>query len=103
MNIHEKAELLIRTFTKGLSDGVRHYRKSDGALLETAESIIRALQAEGEVTIIFPDERSKPREFVNIDLDKEIEEFERSEILEEVLDSEVAVQYRPMEGQEYKN
>jgi len=103
MNIEDKADLLIKTFTKGLKDGVLHYRKSDGALLETAEFILRALRVEGEVTIIFPNDRPKSREFINIDLDKEVEDFEKNEIWEAVLDSDVAVQYRPFEGQESIN
>lgn len=54
MEAEEKAELLIKTFSNGLKDGVQHYRRSDGRLLTNVEDILIALRDEGEVSIIFP-------------------------------------------------
>lgn len=54
MNIEDKAQLLIKTFSEGLKDGVQHYRKSDGKLLVDVYDIMFTLREENELTIIFP-------------------------------------------------
>jgi hypothetical protein len=51
----EYSHLLVDTFTKGLSNGVMHFRKSDGKELGTVLEILEALNRDGEVEVVFPE------------------------------------------------
>jgi hypothetical protein len=49
-----EAELMCISINNALLAGVKHYRKSDGKLLETAKDIIFALLTERDVFIQLP-------------------------------------------------
>lgn len=45
----DKAHLIIAEINRALSNGTKHFRKSDGKFLETPAEILRALADEGEL------------------------------------------------------
>lgn len=49
IEIQDKALVLIAEVRRALNNGAKHFRKSDGMLLETDKVILRALIDEGEI------------------------------------------------------
>lgn len=49
VSVREKAMILITEVNNALTDGTKHYRKSDGILLTSTKDILFALKDEGEI------------------------------------------------------
>ena len=49
VELNAKAVILLKSIQAALSNGTKHYRKSDNKLLETAKEIIEALLEEKEI------------------------------------------------------
>ena len=54
VEINAKAVIFLKSIQAALSDGLKHYRKSDDKLLETPKEILEALLTEGRILLVKP-------------------------------------------------
>lgn len=62
VEVQHKLGSMVNTISRAILDGTKHYRKSDGAFLETVEEVIGALRSEGCVLFLFPEESGEPND-----------------------------------------
>ncbi len=98
---------LIQIFEDGLKNGYAHFKVSDGTLLTNVSEILLALQKEGEITVIKPDS-VKQYALTNDGSEykpilKKVFDGRNEEVIHNLLDSDIAVQSRPMDGREIRN